>query len=146
MKQNVEQIYRTNLIVWSAFLLSQSAFFTALYLSKPELFRFDFTKPFLGEDFIVVAIFGLMAIMNLFIGLFLRTQTTQRAIEEQKPLMVQTGLILGLAFCESISIMGLVLGMAFNYQYFFVWFILAIIGMFLHYPKRQNYHDASFKK
>lgn len=146
MKQNVEQLYRTNLIVWSAFLLSQSAFFMALYLSKPELFRFDFTKPFLGEDFIVVAIFGLMAIMNLFVGLFLRMQTIERAIEEQKPLMVQTGLILGLAFCESISIMGLVLGMAFNYQYFFVWFILAIIGMFLHYPKRQNYQDASFKK
>ena len=59
--------------------------------------------------------------MNLFIGLFLRAQTVERAIEEQKPLMVQSALILGLAFCESVSIMGLVLAFAFNYQYFFLW-------------------------
>jgi hypothetical protein len=87
-----------------------------------------------------------MAIMNLFVGLFLRIQGTQRAIDEQKPMLLQSSLILGLAFCESLSILGLVLAFAFSYQYFFLWFILAIIGMMLHYPKRQNYHDASFKK
>jgi hypothetical protein len=116
-----------------------------LYFVKPELFRFDFSRPLFGENFIVVVIFGFMAIMNLFIGLFLRMQAVQRAIEEQKPSILQTGLILGLAFCESLSILGLVLAFAFNYQYFFLWFILAIIGMLLHYPKRQNYHEASFK-
>lgn len=146
MKQNVEQLYKTNLILWSAFLISQSFFFMVLYISKPELFKFDFTKPFGGENLIVVMIFGFLAIFNLFIGLFLRIQTVQRAIDEQKPMMLQTGLILGLAFCESLSILGVVLAFAFNYQYFFLWFILAIIGMFLHYPKRQNYHDANFKK
>ena len=146
MKQNVEQIYKTNLIVWAAFLLSQSAFFMALYFAKPELFQFDFTKPVFGDNFIVITIFGFIAILNLFIGLFLRMQTVNQAIEEQKPMMVQTALILGLAFCESLSLLGVVLAFAFNYQYFFAWMILAIIGMFLHYPKKQNYYDASFKK
>ena len=146
MKQNVEQLYRTNLILWSAFLLSQSIFFMVLYFAKPELFKFDFSKPLLGENFIVIVIFGLMAIINLFMGLFLRMQAVTRAIDEQKPLMLQTGLIFGLAFCESMSILGLLLALAFNYQYFFLWFILAIIGMFLHFPKRQNFHDASFRK
>ena len=146
MKQSIEQIYRTNLILWSAFLLSQSVFFMVLYFAKPELFKFDFTKPFIGENFVVVVAFGFIAIMNLFIGLFLRMQGVQQAIDEQKPLMLQSALILGLAFCESLSILGLVLAFGFNYQYFFLWFILAIIGMMLHYPKRQNYHDASFRK
>lgn len=146
MKQNVEQLYRTNLVLWSAFLLSQSVFFMVLYFAKPALFKFDFSKPFAGENLIVVIIFGFMAIMNLFIGLFLRLQGVNRAIEEQKPMLLQQALIIGLAFCESLSILGLVLAFAFDYQYFFLWFILAIIGMFLHYPKRQNYHDASFKK
>lgn len=146
MKQNTEQLYRTNLVLWSAFLMSQSVFFMVLYFAKPELFKFDFSKPLLGENLIVIVIFGFMAIMNLFVGLFLRIQGTQRAIDEQKPMLLQSSLILGLAFCESLSILGLVLAFAFNYQYFFLWFILAIIGMMLHYPKRQNYHDASFKK
>lgn len=146
MKQNVEQLYKTNLVLWSAFLLSQSVFFMVLYFAKPELFKFDFTKPLFGENFIVVVIFGFIAVTNLFVGLFLRMQAVQRAIDEQTPMTLQSGLILGLAFCESLSILGLVLAFAFNYQYFFLWFILAIIGMFLHYPRRQNYHDASFKK
>jgi F0F1-type ATP synthase membrane subunit c/vacuolar-type H+-ATPase subunit K len=145
MKQNVEQLYKTNLVLWSVFLMSQSVFFMVLYFAKPELFKFDFTKPLAGENFVIVAAFGLMAILNLFVGLFLRFQTVQRAIEEQKPMMLQTALILGLAFCESISIFGLILALGFNYQYFFLWIILGIIGMMLHYPKRQNYHDASFR-
>ena len=102
--------------------MSQSVFFMVLYFAKPELFKFDFTKPLLGENLIVVIIFGFMAIMNLFVGLFLRIQGTQRAIDEQKPMLLQSALILGLAFCESLSILGLVLAFAFNYQYFFLCF------------------------
>lgn len=146
MKQNVEQLYRTNLILWSAFLISQSFFFMILYFAKPELFKFDFNKPLMGDNFVVVAALGFMAILNLFIGLFLRFQAVQRAIEEQDAQQLQTGLILGLAFSESISIFGLVLAFGFNYQYFFLWFVLAIIAMLLHYPRRQNFHDAGFKK
>lgn len=146
MKQNVEQLYRTSLIVWSAFLISQSVFFMVLYFVKPELFKFDFSKPILGENLVIVAAFGFMAIVNLFVGLFLKMQTINRAIEEQSPPQLQTAMILGLAFCESIGIFGFVLAMGFSYQYFFFWSILAIIGMFFHYPKRQNFHDASFKK
>lgn len=146
MKQSVEQLYKTNKILWSAFLISQSVFFMILYTTKPELFKFDFSKPFLGDNLIVVAILGMLAIMNLFIGLFLRMQSIERAVEEQNPNVLQTGLIIGLAFCESLSILGLVLAFAFDYQYFFLWFVLAIIGMLLHFPRRQNYQNASFKK
>ncbi len=145
-KQNNEHLYRTSLILWSAFLMAQSAFVFILYFNKPELFKFDFSKPFLGETFVVVAIFSLMAIFNLFISLFLKIQAVQRAIEEQQPKLLQQGLIMGCAFCESISILGLVLAFAFNYQYFFGWFALGTLGMFLHFPKRRNFYDASFKK
>ena len=145
MKRNVEQLYRTSQILWAAFLISQSFFFMILYFAKPELFNFDFTKPLMGDNFVIVAAFGFMAILNLFIGLFLRIQGVNNAIEEQNPRLLQNALIMGLAFCESISIFGLVLAFGFNYQYFFLWFFLAIIGMFLHYPRRQNFHDAGFK-
>lgn len=146
MKQNVEQLYRTSLILWSAFLISQSMFLLVLYFSKPELFKFNFSQPFMGEDFVVVAAFGFMAILNLFIGLFLKFQGVNRAIEEQKPALLQQTLVIGLAFCESISIFGFILAMAFNYPYFFFWTILGTTGILLHFPKRQNFHDASFKK
>ena len=146
MKQSIEQLYKTNKILWSAFLISQSVFFMVLYTAKPDLFKFDFSKPLLGENLVVVAVFGMIAIINIFIGIFIRIQSVERAIEEQNPNVLQTGLILGLAFCESLGILGVVLAFAFDYQYFFLWNILGIIGMFFHFPRRQRYHDASFNK
>lgn len=146
MKENVEQLYRTSLIVWSAFLISQSVFFMVLYAAKPELLKFDFSQPFIGENFVIVAAFGFMAILNLFVGLFLKIQAVHKAIEEQNPKQLQTAMILGLAFCESVSIFGFVLAMGFNYQYFFIWSILAVIGILLHFPRRQNFHAAVYKK
>ena len=145
-KPNIEFQYRTSKVLWSAFLFAQSSFFLILYAAKPELFKFDFSQPFLGENFVVVAIFGLMAIMNLFISLFLKFQSVERAIDEQQPKLLQTGLIVGCAFCESISILGFVLGVAFNYPYFFAWFFVGTVGMLLHFPKRQNFENASFKQ
>jgi hypothetical protein len=145
-KQNSEFQYKSSLILWSAFLLAQSTFFVILYGAKPNLFKFSFSQPFFGENFVTVAVFGFMAIMNLFISLFLKAQAVENAIESQQPKLLQQGVIIGCAFCESISILGLVLAFAFNYPYFFIWFFVGTVGMMLHYPKRQNFHDATFKK
>ena len=145
-QQNSEFQYRSSLILWSAFLFSQSTFFMILYFAKPDLFKFDFTKPLLGENFVVVAALAFMAMINLFISLFLKMQAVNNAIEEQNPKLLQQGLIIGCAFCESISIFGLVLAIGFDYQYFFLWFIFATAGLMLHFPKRQNFHNAAVKK
>jgi hypothetical protein len=34
---------------------------------------------------------------------------------------------------------------AFSYQYFFLWFALGILGMILHFPKRDNLIAAAYK-
>jgi F0F1-type ATP synthase membrane subunit c/vacuolar-type H+-ATPase subunit K len=145
-KQNIEQLYRTSLVLWSTFVLSQSMLLMVLYFTKPDLFKFDFSQPFLGDNFVVVAIFGFMAIFNVFISIFLKVQAIDRAIEEQQPKLLQQGLILGCAFCESLTILGMVLAFGFNYQYFFIWFIFGVLGMLIHFPRRENFHKAGFNK
>jgi len=42
--------------------------------------------------------------------------------------------------------LGIVLAFAFAYQYFFAWFALGIIGILLHYPRRDDIVSASYKK
>ncbi|MBK9162903.1 MAG: hypothetical protein IPM21_03185 [Acidobacteria bacterium] len=59
---------------------------------------------------------------------------------------VMTGLIVACAVCESISLMGFVLAIAFGYQYFFFWFIIGIIGIFMHFPRRQHLLEAVYGK
>jgi F0F1-type ATP synthase membrane subunit c/vacuolar-type H+-ATPase subunit K len=143
---NIEHQYRITKIVWVVFLVSQVSLLLALFLGKPELFNFDFRQPPLGAEPIVPIILALMAFFNFGLSFFLKSQAVKRAVEEQKPKQIQTAAILGLAFCESISIMGLILAFVFNYQYFFLWFALGILGILLHYPSRDSLMAASYKK
>jgi hypothetical protein len=144
-KSNVEHLFRTTKIVWVVFFVSQISLLMALFLAKKEIFGFDFRQSLFGEEPIVPIIFGMMALLNFGLSFFLKSQATKRALEAQNPKQVQTATILGLAFCESISIMGLVLAFAFNYRYFFLWFALGILGILLHFPSRDNFMAAGYK-
>jgi F0F1-type ATP synthase membrane subunit c/vacuolar-type H+-ATPase subunit K len=145
-KSNVEHLFRTTKIVWVIFLVSQVSFLLAVFLVRKELFGFDFRQPLLTDEPVVPIIFAMMALLNFGLSFFLKSQAAARAVEAQNPKQVQTATILGLAFCESISIMGLVLAFAFNYQYFFLWFALGILGILLHFPSRDNFMAAGYKK
>ncbi|HBE83405.1 MAG TPA: hypothetical protein DDW24_11560, partial [Blastocatellia bacterium] len=69
---------------------------------------------------------------------FFRRKAIEQGIAEQKPEYIQTALIIGCAFCEAISIIGLVLALVFEYQYFYLWLLVGFIGIFLHFPRRKK--------
>jgi MFS family permease len=117
-----------------------------IYFAKPEVFKFNFSRPILGENAVIIILLAFLAIANLIISFFLSERFLKEAIEKQSVELVQRAMIVGLALCESISLFGLVLAFVFDYQYFFAWFAVGILGMILHFPKRQNIHDASFRK
>lgn len=141
-----EHQLRITKIVWVVFLVSQISFLTALFLAKPDLFRIDPGAPVLGENPLVPIIFAFLAFANLAFSFLVKSLAVKKAIDEQNLKLLQSGTILALAFCESVSIMGLILAFAFNYQYFFLWFALGIFGILLHYPRRGNFLAVNYKK
>lgn len=145
-KPNVEQHYRTILIIWFALLNSQLLLLILLYFTKSEVFKFDFSKSLLGENAGMVIVFAVLAISTFLLSFILRKRFISQAINEQKTELVQTALIIACALCESISLFGFVLAMALNYQYFFVWFALGILGIVLHFPRRDDLIAASYKR
>jgi len=46
----------------------------------------------------------------------------------------------------AVLALTLVLAIAFAYPYFYFWFAVGILGIFLHFPRRQHLLDASFKQ
>jgi len=146
MSTNVEQIYKTLLIIWFALLMSQALFLVVVFFSKPEVFRIDFSKPLLGDNAAIVLAFAALALANFALSFIMKRRSFEQAVEKQELSYVQTGLVLACAFCESISLLGLVLAFAFAYQYFFLWFALGIIGIVLHFPRRDALIAASYKK
>jgi len=143
---NTEQSYKTLVIIWFALLFSQIMLLVVVYFAKPEVYKFDFNKPLLGENPALVIAFAAIAVANLVLSFVLKKRSIEQAIEKQQIGLVQTGLILAYAFCEASSLLGMVLAFAFSYQYFFLWFGLGIIGVILHFPRREDVVAASYKK
>ncbi len=142
---NVEQQYRTSVIIWAMLLMSQFIFLVLIYVIKPEVFKFDFSKPLLSENSMLIIAVALISISNFAISFVLKKKYLDQAIAEQKTALVQTAMIIGCALCESISLFGLLLVFFEGYQYFFLWFALAILGFVLHFPRRENLIAASYK-
>lgn len=142
----VEHQLRVTKIVWVIFLVSQASFLTALFIARKEIFSFDAGKSFLSESPVVPVIFAFLAMVNLALSFFIKSLAVKKAVEEQNLKLVQTAVILALSFCEAVGIMGLILALAFNYQYFFLWSALGILGIVLHYPRRADFIAASQKQ
>lgn len=145
-KINAEGAYKTLVILWFALLMSQVMFLVVIFFSKPEVFRFDITKPILGENAVIVIVLAILALANFGLSFVMKKRSYEQAVTEQKIALVQTGLIIACALCEAISLLGLMLAFAFSYQYFFVWFALGILGIILHFPRRDDVIAASYKK
>lgn len=145
-KINVEQTYRILVVIWAALLMSQFLFLVVIYFTKPEVFRFDFSKPLLGEDAVFVIALAVVSISNFAVSFVFKKKFLNQAVAEQKIHFVQTAMIIGCALCESISLFGLLLVFLQSYQYFFLFFALAILGFILHFPRRENLIAANYKK
>ena len=116
--QTIEQQYRTLKLIWFVLLFSQTMFLLVIFLSKPDIFQIDLSKPVSGgENSMFVIVFAILAITNLTISFVLEKRCVSQAIEKQDGQYVRLGLILGCAFCESISLLGMVLAFAFLYQF-----------------------------
>ena len=133
---NVKVKYETLVIIWGALLASQALFVLVVYLAKPELFSFEFNQTFLGKHAIVTVLFAAAAIAVFVLSFVLRNQHMRRAVIDQDAGCVQTGLVLGCSLSEISSVLGVVLAFVFDYQYFFFWIALGLIGILFHFPRR----------
>ena len=144
-KPNVEGQYKTMIIIWAALLMSQVMFVVMLVFTKPNLFKFDFSKPVAGASGPMVLGFAVAAVTAVLFSFAFRKRLNQRAVAAQDTGQVQSALIIALALCEASSLFGLTLAFAFDYQYFFLWFILGVLGMILHFPRREHLHAAAYQ-
>jgi hypothetical protein len=144
-KQPIQVEYKTLVVLWSAMLMSQIIFLIIILFAKPELFRFDFSQPILGDQPLVTLVFAVGGLAAMILGFVFRNQHMARAAVDRDASCVQTGLVLGCAFSEACSLLGVVLAFAFEYPYFWIWMALGIIGILFHFPRRGNLQAAQSK-
>jgi hypothetical protein len=69
---NVEQNYKTLLMIWFALLVSQVMFLVVIFFAKPEVYRFDFGKPLFGENAVMVLAFAALAVVNFALSFVMK--------------------------------------------------------------------------
>lgn len=144
--QSIDERYQKLRVVWSVLLTSQFFLLSVVFFSKNELFKFEFTQPLAGNNPVMVLVLAVVGLTSFALSFFMRWRMLKQAEAEQNPDFVQTALIISCALCESISLFGLVLAFALEYQYFFLWFGLGILGIILHFPRKQALLAATYKK
>lgn len=145
-KPNVAGQYQTLLVIWAALLISQFLFLLIIFVVKRELYNFDFSQPIAGKEPMIIIALAVVAVSGFLASFFLRKKRVTQAIEQQNPGLVQAGLITGVAFCEVSTLLGLFSAFSYDYAYFFVFIGLGILGVLLHFPKRDDLMAASFKR
>lgn len=144
--QNANAQYQTLVIIWGALLMSQFMFLVIVFVTKPQLFGFDFSKPLLGGNLIFAIVLAVLGISTFLLSFVLKKRFFNQAINQQKIELVQSGFIVGCALCEATTLFGLLLAFIAETQLFFAWFALGILGIILHFPKRDDLFAASYKK
>ncbi|HLA94633.1 MAG TPA: hypothetical protein VK612_02845, partial [Pyrinomonadaceae bacterium] len=145
-KPNLVAQYQTLVIIWAALLMSQFMFILIIFITKRELFNFDFSQPLMGQSSPMILGFGVAAVTCVIFSFAFKKRFFERAVHEQDTALIQSGFIIACALCEASSLFGLALAFAFDYQYFFLWSALGIIGTLLHFPRQNDLLAAGYKK
>lgn len=129
----IEMRYRTILILWFAIVMSVLMFLVLV----------QFTPTRESGDLKVSLMLNSAGIVPLGISFLIKQILLQQAVTKQRLDLVQVAYVLAFALCEMAALFGLVDHFLSGSRYYFVGFILAALGLLLHFPRKQHLLDAS---
>jgi hypothetical protein len=133
VEAKVDARYRVFLILWVAILISIGILF-ALALFIPSSGRGDQTFS------IILLGLGFATVSTSFV---FKQQMLKRAIDKQQLQALMSAYIISFALCESAALFALMDHFTTGSGYYRFGFILAAIGMVLHFPRKDHLRAVS---
>jgi len=136
MELDFDKRYQTMLILWFALLMSVAMYFVVSQLAPPA------TAP---PNSILT--FTLTAIGTFLVGIsfVIKQKLLRRSVDEQDINLVQKALVIACAICEAAAVLGLVERFAVSGRDYLLLFVIAAVGIALHFPRRSQLEAASYK-
>jgi len=135
--QTVEVRVRSIRILWFAMLSSVGLYyFFGLFNGRSEKVT---ANPGLSLALLVAGV------STTLISFLIKAKLLTKAIEQQNLGMVQQAYIVTFAITEVAALLGLLDFFATSDRYYYGLFIIAAIGMLLHFPRREHVVNAAFK-
>jgi len=137
MEVEIGKRHQTLLILWFAMLMNIGVLFLVAFIAAPAKNSSD-------GNLITFAVAGLAAFLVL-ISFAVKRKFLERSVNRQDTSLVQKGLIVAWAICEVSAMIGLLERFLIGNWDYFVLFLLAAIGIALHFPRRDELLAANYK-
>ena len=128
--------YRVLLIFWMA-MLASLAFLLILALVVPGSGTPNQTLTF--------ALLGI-GLVAVIVSVLVKQSLLRQAIEKQQLQLLVNAYVIGFALCESAALFGLMDHFVTGSVYYRISFIVAALGMLVHFPKKDHVRAASYKQ
>lgn len=124
---------RVLFILWGAICMSLLIFIVMSQLVAP---RVEGSRQ-------LSLILNCIAIVPVGLSFVLKPRMLDQAVAQQKLDLVQSAYIIAWALSEMAGVLGLMDRFLNGSRYYYLGFILAAVGLLLHFPRKQHLLDAS---
>jgi hypothetical protein len=131
--------HKNLLLIWFALILANGMYALLIYLAVNGVWPIDPTRPILPSakgEFWLVAIAAFLSAHGLIYS-FVYRHLLQR-VERPSIETVRSAYIKSWSSATTVSLWGLLVAYTIQYQYFFVFLILGLVAVLLHYPVRRD--------
>ena len=130
---DIEARYRTLLILWFAICMSVLVFFALTRLAPVAAI----------ENTTRALAFSSLGLVPVALSFLLKQRALAKSVATQRLDLVQSAYVLSFALCESSALLGLLDHFTTGSSYSYFAFVIAGIGLLLHFPQKQNLVNAS---
>lgn len=135
--QTIEARIQTMRILWFAMLSSVGIYFViTIFVRRSEDLA---ANPSLSLALLAAGV------STTLISFLIKAKLLTKAVEQRNLGMVQQAYIVTFAITEVAALLGLLDFFSTSDRYYYVLFIIAALGLLLHFPRREPVENASFK-
>ncbi len=134
-----EKRHLTLMIIWASFFFNVLLFFLLATFVGSDPATLSYNR---------MLTVGLVALgtFTAFVSIFFKQKMLARAFSEQRPQSVSGAYIVAFALCEVAALCGLMLRLMTSDPYYYILFIVAVVGLALNMPRRDDVVNASSGK
>jgi hypothetical protein len=140
MEVDIGKRHQTLLVLWFAMLMNMGVLFAVAFIAAPEV-----SKEAAGStNTIITSVLGAVCAFIVVTSYAVKRKFLERSVDKQDVSIVQKGFILAWAMCEVSALMGLLEKFLIGNRDYYILFLLAVIGIALHFPRAEHLRSASF--
>ena len=138
---DLDKQYRALLTLWVALLLSFGAFFLVTLFITPG----TGTEPGQAPNKLLVLVSSAVGSFLVVLSFAVKRKLLQRSVEKQDVSLVQKSLIVPSIMCEGCVWIGVLQHLMLGHREYYLLFLVAAVGMLLHFPRRDHLLAATYK-